>query len=260
MLTVLTSGKAAPGTTTSAWALAMGWPRALLVADCDLAGGDMVAGRLAGRVDTDAGLASWAAAARHSTRAAVAASQLLSHALQIPEHPMLALLPGLTTSAQGSSFTTGVWDRLAGALSQAPSALGRDVLVDTGRLVDERGCWPVVRSADQVLVVVRPSVRSVSAAQDAVRRLRHELGDLVRVSALVVGEGPYPAREVVEAIGLPLAGVLPHDPVIAQALADGAQTSDRALRRSPLARAASALASDLVTQAPAAGRAAAGVA
>ena len=43
MLTVVTSGKAAPGVSTSVWALALSWPRPLLVADCDPAGGDLAA-------------------------------------------------------------------------------------------------------------------------------------------------------------------------------------------------------------------------
>src|SRR5437764_653763 len=50
MLTVVTSGKAAPGVTTSCWALALSWPRRLLVVDCDPAGGDMAAGWLVGRI------------------------------------------------------------------------------------------------------------------------------------------------------------------------------------------------------------------
>ena len=41
MLTAITSGKAAPGVTTSVWALALTWPRPVLVADGDPAGGDM---------------------------------------------------------------------------------------------------------------------------------------------------------------------------------------------------------------------------
>jgi hypothetical protein len=40
---------------------------------------------------------------------------------------------------------------------------GRDVLVDAGRMVTDRGCWPVLQAADRVLLAVRPSVRSVHA-------------------------------------------------------------------------------------------------
>jgi hypothetical protein len=245
VLTVLASGKAAPGVTTSTWALALSWPRPLLVADCDLAGGDMAPGMLAGRVGVDRGLLSWSAAARHDLPVAAAAMLLAEHAVQVPEQPFMSLIPGFTTTTQGSSFTSRAWERLAAALGRSAASVGRDALVDAGRLVTDRGCWPVLRAADQVLLTVRPSVRSVHAAQDAVQRLRQELGDLATVSALVVGVGPYSAGEVAKALDLPLAGVLPEDRAAAAVLSDGARMNIKALQRSALLRAATSLASRL---------------
>ncbi|WP_299960141.1 hypothetical protein [uncultured Modestobacter sp.] len=245
MLTVLASGKAAPGVTTSTWALALTWPRPLLVADCDLAGGDMVPGMLAGRLGVDRGLLSWSASARHDLPVAAAAALLAEHAVQVPERPQVSLIPGLATSTQGGSFTNRAWGRLAAALEESPASLGRDALVDAGRLVSDRGCWPVLRAADRVLLTVRPSVRSVHAAQDAAQRLRQELGDLAAVSALVVGAGPYSAGEVAKALDLPLAGVLPEDRGTAAVLSDGARLSTKAMQRSALMRAATSLAGRL---------------
>ncbi|TFV52083.1 hypothetical protein [Blastococcus sp. TF02A-35] len=251
MLTVVASGKAAPGVSTCAWALALSWPRPLLLADCDHAGGDLAPGLLAGRVSADRGLLSWSAAARRGLPATAAARLFAEHATQVPEHPQVALIPGFTTATQGASFTSETWERLALALAASTTAIGRDVVVDAGRLVTDRGCWPVLRTADQVLLVVRPSVRSVHAAQDAVQRVRRELGDLANVAALVVGTGPYSAREVVTALQLPLAGVLPYDPSAAAALSDGAVSSMKTLRRSALMRAASSLAGELADSAEA---------
>jgi hypothetical protein len=245
VLTVVASGKAAPGVTTSTWALALSWPRPLLVADCDPAGGDMAPGLLAGRVGLDRGLLSWSTAARRGLAATAAATLLTEHAVQVPERPQVSLLPGFATATQGSSFTSETWERLALALAQSAAAVGRDVLVDAGRLVADRGCWPVLRAADRVLLAVRPSVRSVHAAQDAVQRVRQELGDLARVAALVIGNGPYPAGEVARALQLPLAGSLPYDRTAAEVLSDGAMSSTKALRRSALLRAASSLAGKL---------------
>ena len=247
MLTVLTSGKAAPGVTTSTWALALAWPGPLLVADCDPAGGDMAPGLLAGRVSVDRGLLSWSTAARRGVLARQAATMLVEHAVEIPEQPQVWLVPGVTTAAQGTSFTAEAWERLASALHTSSASIGRDALVDAGRLVTERGCWPVLRAADRVLLAVRPSVRSVHAAQDATQRLRHELGDLAKVAALVVGDGPYSAGEVAKALDLPLAGTLPYDRTTAQALSDGATVSPKTLRRSALLRAASSLAQTLTS-------------
>jgi hypothetical protein len=245
VLTVVTSGKAAPGVTTSTWALALSWPRPLLLADCDQAGGDMAPGLLAGRVGVDRGLLSWSTAARRGLSATAATTLLAEHAVQVPEHPPVSLLPGFATATQGTSLTPETWERLALAMEQSAAAVGRDVLVDAGRLVTDRGCWPVLRAADRVLLAVRPSVRSVHAAQDAAHRLRSELGDLVKAAALVVGDGPYSASEVAGALQLPLAGVLPYDRTAAEVLSDGALSSPKTLRRAALMRAASSLAGRL---------------
>ncbi|CCH88559.1 conserved protein of unknown function; putative ATPase domain [Modestobacter italicus] len=245
MLTVLASGKAAPGVTTSAWALALSWPRPLLVADCDLCGGDMAPGMLAGRVGVDRGLLSWSAAARHDLPVAAAAALFAEHSVHVPEQPQVSLISGFATTTQGSSFTNRSWERLAAALERSAASLGRDAVVDAGRLVTDRGCWPVLRAADRVLLTVRRSVRSVHAAQDAVQRLRQELGDLATVSALVVGDGPYSAGEVAKALELPLAGVLPEDRAAAAVLSDGARLSTKAMQRSALMRAAASLAGTL---------------
>jgi MinD-like ATPase involved in chromosome partitioning or flagellar assembly len=251
VLTVVASGKAAPGVTTSTWALALSWPRPLLLADCDQAGGDMAPGLLAGRVGVDRGLLSWSTAARRGLPATAAATVLAEHAVQVPEHPQVALIPGFATATQGTSFTSETWERLALALEESTNLLRRDVLVDAGRLVTDRGCWPVLRAADQVLLAVRPSVRSVHAAQDAVQRVRRERGDLAKVAALVVADGPYSAGEVAKALQLPLAGVLPHDRTAAAVLSDGAMSSTKTLRRSALLRAASSLAGELADSAAA---------
>lgn len=252
MLTVLASGKAAPGVTTSTWALALSWPRPLLVADCDRAGGDMAAGLLAGRIRADRGLLSWSTAARRGVPALGAAALLSEHAVQVPEQPRLWLLPGFTTATQGASFAADAWERLALALEQSSASIGRDTLVDAGRLVGDRGCWPVLQAADRVLLAVRRSVRSVHAAQDAAQRLRQELGDLAKVTALVIGDGRYAATEVAKALQLPLAGTLPEDRAAAQALSDGAPTNWKTLQRSALLRAASSFAGKLSATAEAA--------
>src|SRR4051794_24565681 len=245
MLTVVTSGRAAPGVTPSAGELALAWPRPLLVADCDPAGGDMAPGLLAGRIGVDRGLLSWSTAARRDLSTAETAALLTQHAVQLPEQPQVSLVPGFATATQASSFTVESWERLARALGQSAASRARDALVDAGRLVTDRGCWPVLRAADRVLLVVRPSVRSVHAAQDAVQRLRQQLGDLAKVAALVVADGPYSAAEVVKALQLPLAGELPYDRTAAAVLSDGAISSAKPLRRSALLRGSWSLAGRL---------------
>jgi hypothetical protein len=237
MLTVVTSGKAAPGVTTSVWALALAWPGPILAADCDPAGGDMAAGLLAGRLVVDRGLLAWSSATRRGAPALVSASALAEHSAQLPERESVWFLPGFTTAAQGFSFTEETWERLALAFERVPSVHGRDVIVDAGRLVGDRGNWPLFKAAERVMIVVRPSVRSVHAAQDALLRLRYELGDLAKVSALIVGDGPYAPSEVIGALDIHLGARLPHDPSAAAVLSDGATAGPR-FGRSALMRAA----------------------
>jgi MinD-like ATPase involved in chromosome partitioning or flagellar assembly len=250
VLTAITSGKAAPGVTTAAWALALAWPRTVLVADCDPAGGDMAAGLLVGRVSLDRGLLSWSTSARRGTPALAAASMLAAHVVEVPEQSNVWLLPGFANATQAHSFTEEVWERLALALERSAAAIHRDALVDTGRLAGERGNWPVLRAAERVLVAVRPSVRSVHAAQDLTQRLRYELGDLAKVAALVVGDGPYTAKEVAAALELPVAGELPTDRHAAATLSDGGGGTMRTLQRSALLKAAAGIAQRLTAGQP----------
>jgi hypothetical protein len=261
VLTVVTSGKAAPGVTTSAWALALAWPGSLLLADCDPAGGDMAPGFLAGRVSTEHGLLSWSASARRGVPAMAAASMLGQHVVELPERREVWFLPGFATSTHGFSFTDETWERLALALERSAAAMGRDALVDAGRLVGDRGNWPVLRAADHVLLAARPSVRSVHAAQDAALKLRYELGDLAKVSVLVIGSGAYSAGEVSAALQMSLAGVLPEDRPTAAVLSDAANLPiTKQLHKSALLKAAGTLARRLTagTSAEAAAHAGAG--
>jgi hypothetical protein len=62
---------------------------------------------------------------------------------------------------------------------------------------------------------------------------------------LVIGDGPYPAGEVAEALDVPLLGVLPDDASAAALIASG---GGRGLHRSRLWRALTQLASDLTDQ------------
>ncbi|MHB8341736.1 MAG: hypothetical protein ACYDB7_11270, partial [Mycobacteriales bacterium] len=63
----LASAKGAPGASTTALALALVWPRPILLVECDPAGGDLLAGYLAGADPPGGGLLGLALAARHTT-------------------------------------------------------------------------------------------------------------------------------------------------------------------------------------------------
>jgi MinD-like ATPase involved in chromosome partitioning or flagellar assembly len=240
----VTGGKAGPGATTAALALGLSWPGPVLLVDADACGGDMVPGMLPGRVGTDRGLLSWLVAARRHT-VLEAARVLVEHVVSLPEAPGVWLMPGVQDSGQGQPLPSGGWDRLARVLEREPSAAGRDVIVDTGRL-SWGSCWPVLGVADQILLAVRPTARCVQGARGAADQLREHLGDLGVVRLLVCGAGEYSAKAVSDQLGVAVVGVLPADRSAAAVLTEGAAVGMRSLKRSRLLRAAAALAADLV--------------
>lgn len=241
-ITVVCAGKTSPGATCTALALALGWPRPLLLVDADPAGGDVVPGFLPGRVDAEqSGVLAWLVASRRAS-AAEAARLLPQFAVAIPEAGDLWLLPGPVTPAQGAALAGG-WERISQGLEEFTRG-GRDVLVDAGRLGDT-SCWPLLARADRVLLVVRPTARSVQATVHTAALLRDRLGDLDRVALVVAGAGPYSSTEVATGLGFPSAQRLPADPRAAAGLVDGAGGGLRGVTRSRLVRAAGDLARTL---------------
>jgi MinD-like ATPase involved in chromosome partitioning or flagellar assembly len=243
----VTGGKAGPGATTAALALGLTWPGPVLLVDADPGGGDMVPGMLPGRVDTQRGLLSWLVATRRLT-VLEAAQVLAEHVVCLPEAPQVWLMPGVQHAGQAQPLASGGWERLARVLEREPTTGGRDVIVDTGRL-SSGACWPVLAVADQVLLAVRPTARSVQGARGAADQLREHLGDLAAVRLLICGDGEYSPRDISGQLGIPVAGTLPADRAAAAALTDGGAIGMRPLKRSRLLRVAASLAAELVVAA-----------
>ena len=244
------AGKAAPGATTVANALTLAFPQPVLLVDADPAGGDVVPGLLPGRASTDTGLLSWLVATRHL--AAIDATALLpQHALSLPEAGDAWVLAGLQQPSQAGLLASGGWSRLATTVERCGPVLGRTVIVDIGRLSESSG-WPVVDACDLVLLVVRPTARSVQGASAAVQLLRRRLGDLDRVRLVVCGAGPYTPDQVAASLGFERADRvdrIPADPRAAASLVDGSAATVFGLTRTRLVRAAAQLADRLVVEA-----------
>jgi hypothetical protein len=256
-LLAVVGAKGAPGATTSVVALACGWPRSVVLADVDLAGGDVAAGWLGSRVGLDRGLLSFAAATRHADTAA--AADLVPHLAAVPEAPQVFVLPGLAHAGQASGLDDRLWSRLVAAAAgrwphpdpdagtpAAPAPV--DLLADCGR-ISAATPWPLLASASVVLVATRPTLRGVHHARHARAALqaaapttapatgRATAQDVDRVGLLVCGPGPYHPAEVGRAVGLPVRVVLPADPRAGEVLADGVPAG-RGWSRTVLARAA----------------------
>jgi len=168
----VTGGKAGRGATTAALALGLSWPGPVLLVDADACGGDMVPGMLPGRVGTERGLLSWLVATRRNT--VLESAQVAGRACGLVAGGPCGVADCRESNTAGSRslWPRGVGNGWLGYWRGELTAGGRDVIVDTGRL-SSGSCWPVLAVADQVLLVVRPTARSV---QGRARRRRPAAG------------------------------------------------------------------------------------
>ena len=241
-LIALASAKGSPGVTTTALAFTFSWAARTVLAECDPAGGSVLAGYLQGQVDAGRGLMPLAVAElRHSGAADRLDQEFWDQLVDLaPPQRQRLLLPGLSDPAQSGTLAP-LWNRFAGFFARLEYAEPSfDVVVDCGRLAAPATPWPLLWAADAVLLVVRPTLPSVSAAVPTLAALRSQLNErtasLSSLALLLVGTGPYAPREVASQLEAPVIGVLPDDRKTATVLSTG---GDVRLSR-PLLRAASA--------------------
>src|SRR3984893_4615422 len=186
-LIAVAADKGAPGVTTASVALAAVWPRPVLLAACDLAGGGIVY-RLPGaggtRLDPRRGLLSLAVAARHGLQP----DQVWEHTQKL--HGGLDVLAGVTTAEQGAGLDA-LWDVVGGLLSRIPQA---DVIADCGRM--GRGGRVYDRraeaEAEAVVLITRASLAEVVRLRDRAVALTNGLHRRgrpgARVSIVVIAD------------------------------------------------------------------------
>jgi hypothetical protein len=194
---VLGSVKGSPGVTTFAAALAVVWPgpRPVLV-EADCAGGDLGGWHL---VPDDRGTASLAAGCRTGT-------------VRLAEHTRLlrfgAEVVVAAAARRPATVAVGV---LAGA-DPAVWAGQRPAVVDVGRLEPEAPSGRLVARAGVLLLVCYGDEASLLRVAD----LDPPAAD---VRLVLVGGCSYPAREVTELTGRPVAVQVPWDPYAARVIA-----------------------------------------
>jgi hypothetical protein len=266
----LVSAKGSPGVTTAALALTLAAPGRCLLAECDPAGGDILAGYLRGEVWADRGLAPLAVAHLRGRLAGDFGAHLVD--LAAPSRRLL-LLPGITDPAQ-SVTVASVWEHLVAHLRQWRAGgddradsddraggedhdAGRNVIIDCGRLGGAGVAAGMLPDADRVLLVVRATLPSVATAVPAARMLAERLSGRGQgvLGLLVVQTGPYRASEVAQRLGVPLVACLPWDRRAAAALSFGGIVHPRM----PLLRAAAAVHASLLAGQPTVGQPTAGV-
>lgn len=244
-LIVMASAKGSPGVTTTALALATVWPRQVLLAECDSAGGDIVAGFLRAAVPPSAGLLDVALAARRG----LTPEDVVRRCERLSEDGRVLLLPGLTDPGHASSLIPS-WQRIVSAFRElGQAAPPYDVLVDAGRL---GAPWPtdLVATADVICLVLRPTLPQVHSAKHQLAQIRRLRDDPASEPGLVlVGDAPYGRDEVGNALEAPVLGFVSHDPRAAEFLSGGS-LGGRGFDRSPLVRSARQLATALVARRP----------
>lgn len=214
----LVSAKGSPGVSTAALACTLTWAGRTILAECDPAGGDILAGYLATlNIPGDHGLLQIAKADLHQQLNTVFWGQLID--LDSP-HRRRLVLPGLADLAQAAALRA-TWPRLATFFIDLERA-GYDVIADCGRISLDSP-WPVLENAASVLLVLRPTnLRAIVPASPALALLRRRLGhtaDAGALGLLLVGDdGDYSHRELEHRLRAPVVARLPDDRRTADAL------------------------------------------
>lgn len=236
MITVLCSAAGSPGVTTTALALALREEGPSLLVDVDRDPAQAVlAGWLGGCQPRGRGIVPLV-----QERAGVAELDRFTVSLDERDH---AFLPGFPAGANVTAFGAA-WGQLARVL-RAASTNGTRVVVDAGRVGATGLPTPLLEAADTVVLVCRSSLRSLVAARLAVGHL----ADARRAGVVLIGpDDPYGAKEISEALGLPVLGSLPSEPREAAVVSEG-ETPGRRHEQSALVRGWSTLAHNLAVPA-----------
>ena len=234
-LICVAGGKGAPGASTVALALALaaGSDRQVTLVDADPDGGGLAA-RLG--ASSTPGLVSMSAAGRHGFH-----PDLIDHHTQALTNSVALLL-----APPSCEQTSGALANLGRPFTEALAT--RASIADVGRWRLRSPASDLVSTADAALLVIHPTLEGVAHA-------RSQLDDLQQVceqvSVVCVGDRPYGAAEVADALEVDAVAVVPADRRGATLIGSGG-VSERWVNRSPLMRSMRALSTHLLTQEPAA--------
>ncbi|GHE12147.1 hypothetical protein [Streptomyces alanosinicus] len=172
-LIALAADKGSPGVTTAAVALAAVWPRRVLLAETDPAGGDLVYRSTAahgGPLNPNTGLLSIAATARRG----LVPDQLWDHVQ--PLSGGLEVLVGLGIAEQAAGLAS-LWPTLGHAfasLADSPHAPA-DVIADCGRISGDTPAVELFPHAALVLLLSRTEPEALARVRDRAAQLSTRL-------------------------------------------------------------------------------------
>lgn len=172
-LIALAADKGSPGVTTAAVALSAVWPRRVLLAETDPAGGDLVyrsAAAHGGPLNPNTGMLSIAATARRG----LVPDQLWDHVQ--PLSGGLEVLVGLGIAEQAAGLA-GLWPTLGRAFAQladSPNAPA-DVIADCGRISGDTPAVELFPHAALVLLLSRTEPEAIARVRDRAAALSAKL-------------------------------------------------------------------------------------
>jgi MinD-like ATPase involved in chromosome partitioning or flagellar assembly len=249
MLIAVGGEKGSPGATTTAVALAAGWPNPAVVVEADPGGGDLAlrlrlpSGEALPPTPTVLTLAAAARAHLEDTQLVV------RHASGLSDR--MGVVPGHLLAEQSTGMA-GAWEALAAVLSCSDL----DVVVDVGRLDSGSPAMPVAAAADAVVVVGRPTTAGGLRLRERIKTLGPALASRRGRPAMVWAVVVTPQRHadgytadlqhMLNSAGIdPVSvGHVILDPAAAARLDEGENPTGR-LSRTPLMRSARDLASRL---------------
>jgi hypothetical protein len=249
----IASVKGAPGVTTTVLALGSAWPahRAVIVMECDPAGGDIAARR---GLATEPNLVSLAAAVRRSR--GPGATNLADHCQQLPGG--LRIVAGSPAPTEMRSAIAAVGRTLPGLAADAAA----DLVVDCGRL--DSGVASSAEDGDAAGAQTTPPLTLIQGSDLLVLVSRGDLAELshleswlpalrslnASVALVLVGNLSWHVEEVSASLHVEVIGQVPHDPSGAAAVNGGPLRG--AWARLPILRAARAAADRIAKRLPAA--------
>jgi hypothetical protein len=252
VLIAVAADKGSPGVTTASLAVAAVWPRPVLLAECDAAGGDLfyrLPAADGGRLDPQRGLLSLAVAARRG----IQPHQVWRHTQKL--YGGLDILTGLINAEQSAGLHL-LWGQVGKVLAEIPDV---DVIADCGRLGADGPFYDLLAHASAVVLITRVTLEDMVRLRDRVIAVARGLANrrllTAPIGVVVVAGHNHFKRSVAEAgqalaeSGAPgrILGGLADDAKSAQMLRG--QWSTR-LDRSPLIRTARELAAHLAVDVP----------
>lgn len=223
-----------PGVTTSGLALGLSWPREVVLAECDPAGRRVLPGYLAERIEGPPGPGLFGLAVALGRGQGEAGIE--DFTIPLDEQRRAWLLHGIRDPRHSSQLTRW-WQPIADLFTDSDI----DVIAELGRIGGPDTPVALLTGADLVVMVLRPNLVQVDAAQPRLDALLGVLDRRVPVGLCLIDSGPYSAEQVSRALfGLPVLAGLPYAPGDARVLSDGARPR-LAFRTCMLMRAAAGL-------------------